>query len=57
MAELTPLVEEATGLWQREVEACRDAEDAKKAFQDLSMRARQDEEEAARVQKERDKLL
>ena len=41
----------------REAKACRDAEEAKKAFEELSARARQDEEEGARVQKEWDKLL
>ena len=46
------MAEEAAGLRQQEAEACRDAEDAEKAFQDLSARAWQDEEEVARVQKE-----
>ena len=32
VAKLTPLTKEATGLRQREVEACRDTVDAKKAF-------------------------
>ena len=57
MTELTPLAEEAARLRQREAEARWDAEDAEKEFQDLSARARQDEEEAARVQKEQDELL
>ena len=42
---------------QQEAKVRRDTEDAKKVFQDLSARAQQDEEEAARVQKERDELL
>ena len=49
VAELTPLVEEAVGLWQREAEARQDAEDAEKSLDELSERARRDEEEAARV--------
>ncbi|XP_066373089.1 uncharacterized protein [Miscanthus floridulus] len=57
VAELTPLAKEAADLRQREAEAHRNAEDAEKVFQDLSMRARQDEEEGARVRKERGELL
>ena len=41
---------------QREVEACRDAE-VHGMFQDLSVKVQQDEEAAASVRKERDKLL
>jgi len=37
---------------QREAEARQDAEDVHGMFQDLSVRVQQDEEEAARVQKE-----
>ena len=57
MPKLAPLAKEAAGLRQREAKAHRDVEDAEKAFQDLSVRARQDEEEAARVRKDRDELL
>ena len=42
---------------QREAEARRDAEEVHGMFQDLSARVQQDEEAAARVRKERDKLL
>ena len=51
------MAEEAVELQQREAEARRDTEDAKKSFDELSERAQQDQEEAARVLKERDKLL
>ena len=57
VAELTPLAEEVARLRQRESKARWDAEDVKKAFQDLSTRVWQDEEEATRVWKERDKLV
>jgi len=57
VAELTPLAEEAASLRLREADTHRDAEGAEKAFEELSARARQDEEEAARVRKERDELL
>ena len=42
---------------QREAEARWDTEEVHGMFQDLSARVQQDEEAAARVQKERDKLL
>ena len=48
---MTPLASEADNLLQREAKAHRDAEDAKKSFEELLERARRDEEEAARVQK------
>jgi len=51
------VAEEAVELQQREAEARRDTEDAEKSFDELSERARQDEEEATRVRKERDELL
>ena len=57
VAELTPLAEEAGSLRLWEAEAHRDAEEAKKAFEELSGRARQDEAEATRVWKERNELL
>ena len=37
--------------------ARRDADEAEKAFEALSVRSQKDEEEAARVRKERDELL
>ena len=57
MAELTPLDEVVGGLRLREAEAHRDAKEAEKAFEELSTRAWQDEEEAAKVRRERDELL
>ena len=51
------MVEEVAGLWQWEAEARWDTEDIEKMFQDLSVRAWQDEEEAARVRKDWDELL
>ena len=41
----------------RVAKACRNADEAEKAFEALSVRVRQDEEEAARVRRERDELL
>ena len=38
-------------------EACRDADEAEKVFEALSVRSWKDEEEAASVRKERDELL
>ena len=57
MAELTPLTEEAANLQSRVTEARRDASEAEKAFEALLVRSRKDDEEAARVRKERDELL
>ena len=57
MVELTPLIEEAANLRSWVVKACRDADEAEKAFVALSVRSRKDNEEAARVRKERDELL
>ena len=54
---MTPLAAEADNLRRRAAEAHRDAKDTEKSFDELSERARQDEEEAARVWKERDELL
>ena len=54
MAELTPLAVEANNLRRREAEARQDAE---KSFDKLTERARWEQEEAARVQKEQDELL
>ena len=42
---------------QREAEARRDAEEIHGVFEDLSARVKLDEEEATRIQKERDDLL
>ena len=41
----------------RVAEARRDADEAEKAFEALSARSWKDDEEAARVRKERDELL
>ena len=57
MVELTPLTEEAANLRTRVAEPRRDADEAEKAFEALSVRSRRDEEEAARVRKEWDELL
>ena len=57
MAELTPLAEEADNLRSWVAEARRHAEEAERAFEALSARSRKDDEEAAKVRKERDKLL
>ena len=54
---MTRLTEEVNNLWSWVVEACQDADEAKKAFEALSVRSRKDDEEAARVRKERDELL
>ena len=42
---------------QREAELHRDTDEIHGMFEDLSARVKQDEEVAARIQKERDKLL
>ena len=52
VVELTPLDEEVTSLRSRVAEACRDVDEAEKAFEALSARSRKDDEEAARVRKE-----
>ena len=57
VVELTPLIEEAANLWSRVDEARRDADEAKKAFEALSVRSWRDDEEAARIKKEWDELL
>ena len=57
MVELTPLTKEVANLWSRVAEARWDADEAEKAFEALSVRSRKDDEEAARVRKERDELL
>jgi len=57
VVELTPLDEEVTSLRSRVAEACRDVDEAEKAFEALSARSRKDDEEATRVRKEQDELL
>ena len=57
VAELTPLAEEADNLQSWVAEARRDADEAEKAFEALTVRSQKDDEEAARVRKERDELL
>ena len=57
MVEWTPLSTEADDLRRWEAEAHGDAELVEKSFDELSERARWDQEEAARVQKEQDELL
>ena len=57
MVELTPLAEEAANLWSWVDETYRDADEAEKEFEALLARSRKDDEEAARVMKERDELL
>ena len=57
MVKLTPLVEEVTNLQSWVAKARQDADEAKKAFEALSARSWKDDEEAARVRKERDELL
>ena len=57
VVERTPHIEEAANLQSQLAEACRDADEAKKVFEALSMRSWKDDEEATRVRKERDELL
>ena len=57
MLELTPLAEEAANLRSWVDEAHRDADEAKKAFEALSVRSWKDDKVAPRVRKERDELL
>ena len=57
MVELTPLTEEAANLRLWVAKARRDADEAEKAFEALSVRSRKDDKEAIRVMKERDELL
>ena len=54
---MTPLAKEEDNLWSWVVEAHWDANEAKKAFEALSVRSWKDNEEATRVRKERDDLL
>ena len=57
MVELTPLTEEVANLWSWVAEAHRDANEAEKVFEALSVRSRKDDKEATRVRKEQDELL
>ena len=57
MVKLTPLAEEANSLRLWEAEAHRHEEETERAFEALSARAWQDEEEVTRVRRERDELL
>ena len=57
VVELTPLAEEAADLQSWVAEASRDANKAEKAFEALSTRSWKDDEDAAKVRKERDELL
>ena len=57
VVELTPLAEEVANLRSRVAKVCRDADEAEKAFEALLVRSQKDDEEAARVRKERDELL
>jgi len=52
VAELTPLAKEADNLRLWEAEARWHEDKTERAFEALSARARQDEEEAARVRRE-----
>ena len=54
---MTPLAKEEDNLWSWVVEAHWDANEAKKAFEALSVRSWKDDEEAVRVRKERDELI
>ena len=54
---MTPLATKADDLRRRVAEAYHDPELAEKSFDELSERARWDQEEATRVQKEQDELL
>ena len=54
---MTPLAEKVDSLRSRVAEARRDADEAEKAFEALSVRSRREDEEASRVRKERDELL
>jgi len=57
VAELTPLAEEADNLRSWVAEARWDADEAEKEFEALSARSWKDDEDAAKVRKERDELL
>ena len=57
VVELTPLAEEANSLRLWEAEAHRHEEETERAFEALSVRARQDDEAATKVRRERDELL
>ena len=52
MAELPPLTEEADSLRLRVAEACRQADEAERAFKALLVISRRDDEEAVKVRRE-----
>ena len=54
---MTPLAEKVDSLRSRVAEARRDADEAEKAFEALSVRSWRDDEEATKVKKEWDELL
>ena len=57
MAEPTPLVEEVGSLRSQVAKAHRHADEAKRAFEALSVRSQKDVEEATKVRREQDELL
>ena len=57
MDKLTPLTKEADSLRSPLAKACRHADEAKRAFEALSMRSQRDDKEATKVRKEQDELL
>ena len=57
MPKLTLLTEVVDNFWSRVAKAHRDADEAEKAFEALSVRLRKDNEEDARVRKVWDELL
>ena len=57
VAELTPLAEETDSLRLPVAKVCRHADEAERVFEALSTRSQRDNEEAAKVKKERDELL
>jgi len=57
VAELTPIAEEANNVRLLVAEAHRHADEAERAFEALSARSRKDDEEVAKVRRERDELL
>ena len=54
---MTPLAKEADSIWSWVAKAHLHADEAEKAFEALSVRSWRDNEEAAKVRKERDELL
>ena len=54
---MTLLAKEVGSLWSWVAEAYRHADEAKRAFESLSVRSWRDNKEATKVRKERDELL